>query len=121
MGPRPGARLRRMELTPAPTLTRSHALEGPAARSMDAGGGAGVNEPASRPWTAEPREGQRLLAESGEGEGRKTHARRAAERKMRLAHGLTRASSIGLASLAGVKVKVSAAKLGSAFQVSRAS
>lgn len=80
-----------------------------------------MNEPASRPWTAEPREGQRLLAESGEGEGRKTDARRAAERKMRLAHGLTRASSIGLASLAGVKVKVSAAKLGSAFQVSRAS
>lgn len=107
-----------MELLAAAPAAWAHAPERTPARRMDAGRSARMHEAAAGARAAQSRERQRLPGQSGREQHRE---RRAADTMMGTAHGLTRASAIGLASFAGVKVKVSAANVAFVVQDSVAS
>jgi hypothetical protein len=109
-----------MELLAASASAGAHAAKRAAARCVDAGGRAGVHEAATRPRAAEPWERHGLPGQAGRQKRRQRRAAQAAI-KGRPAHGLTRASAIGLASFAGVKVNVSAANVALVVQDSVAS
>lgn len=119
LGPWP--RSRRMELLPAPAFAGPHAREGPAARRVDVAGRPGVGEAASQTRTSQPGKGEGLPGQAGGHQGRHGAAAEPPQVRTVRAHGLTFAMAMGLASLAGVKVKVSAAKRGSVFHISLAS
>lgn len=91
--------------------------EGAAARGVNAAGRAHVAESA-----AEPRAAQARARLDRGGRQRQSGGREhpAADQDRGSAHGFTFASAIGLASLAGLKAKVPAGKLGLTFQVSSA-
>ncbi len=110
-----------MELLSAPAFAGPHALEGAAAGSVDVASRPGVGEAAPQARPSQPGKGESLAGQAGGHQGRQRAAAKTPQVRVMRAHGLTFAMAIGLASLAGVKVKVSAAKRGRVFHISLAS